>query len=431
VQLNIEKLVYGGDGLARLPADDQGRSKTAFLPFVLGNETVDARITEEKRGFARARATEILQTSPHRVEPACLYFQKCGGCQYQHASYAHQLEIKANILKENLRRIGKIELDVEVKIHASPPWNYRNRSRLTIRHRPNFELGFFMFESRELQAIEQCPISSPLINRSIQRLWDLGKSEKIAKEVGEIELFADADDEHLLLEFYCDKHVTRAAARQCAEEMKSALAEAVGVAAFKYAGQARSSSESQFIAAAGEAKLRYKTEQTAYQVSAGGFFQVNRFLIDQLIRIVTGGQKGTAALDLYAGVGLFSTVLAGSFAQVVAVEASPISAGDLAYNSPANVEAVRATTDQFLRSRENLEVDLVVVDPPRAGLGEGVVRALEELNAPRLIYVSCDPATFSRDLAGLVRGGYRIEQAHLVDLFPQTFHLESVFHLVR
>jgi 23S rRNA (uracil1939-C5)-methyltransferase len=431
LQLTIEKLVYGGDGLARLSADQHGRGKTVFVPFVLEEETVDAQITEEKRSFARGRAEEIVQASPHRVEPACPYFQHCGGCQYQHASYAHQLEIKAEILKENLRRIAKIELETDLQVHASPPWNYRNRTRLKVRHKPEFGLGYYKFESHELQPVEQCPISSPLINRAIRSLWDLGRSGRIAGEVREIELFADSADEKLLVELYCDKDANRATARECAEGMKSALAEAAGVAIFKSASSTHSNAEPKFLVSAGENKLAYKTARHEYQVSAGAFFQVNRFLIDELIGIVKDGQRGGSALDLYAGVGLFSAALADSFTQIIAVEASPISAADLAYNSPANVEVVRATTQQFLLRRKSLKVDLVILDPPRAGLGEDVVGEFRKLKPERLVYVSCDPATCSRDLVGLLKAGYRIEQAHLIDLFPQTFHLESVFHLVR
>jgi 23S rRNA (uracil1939-C5)-methyltransferase len=166
-------------------------------------------------------------------------------------------------------------------------------------------------------------------------------------------------------------------------------------------------------------------------VRAGAFFQVNRHLINELVGIVTG-DSGEQALDLYAGVGLFSTVLSLRFPQVIAVEASQTSYGDLVHNSPINVKPIRATTADFLRSAtRKLRPDLVVVDPPRSGLGETVVQSIVGLGAHRMTYISCDPATASRDLAGLLGAGYRIEQAHLVDLFPQTYHLESVFHLAR
>ena len=431
MQLTIEKLVYGGDGLARLPADESGRGKTVFLPFVLEGERVEAELLEDKRSFARGRAHRLVQASALRVEPRCPYFQRCGGCHYQHASYEHQLEIKAAILRENLRRLATLELGAELQIHPSPPWNYRNRARLKIQTAPEFALGYYRFNSHEVLPIEQCPISSPLINRAITALWHFGKSGRIAKLVREIEVFADSADARLLVELYCAPDAPRVAAQRCAEEVKSALPEAVGAMVFKGSLTSHCPAEPKTLAAAGATALSYDVGECTYRVSAGAFFQVNRHLIEELVKIVAGSASGSAALDLYAGVGLFSTALAGSFAQVIAVEPSPISSSDLSYNSPVNVKTVRATTEQFLRNdAAGLKPDLVVVDPPRAGLGESVVRELAKWKSPRLTYVSCDPATLSRDLAGLLGAGYRIEQAHLIDVFPQTFHLESVFQLV-
>ncbi|MGB7864612.1 MAG: TRAM domain-containing protein, partial [Candidatus Sulfotelmatobacter sp.] len=158
--LNIEKLIYGGDGLARLPADHRGRGKAVFVPFVLAGEKIEAALTEEKSGFARAHAEAITEPSPHRVPPPCPHFARCGGCHYQQATYPHQLEIKQEILRENLRRIARLELPCEIQVHPSPPWNYRNRSRLQVRARPDFAAGYFRFASHELLPVEECPISS-------------------------------------------------------------------------------------------------------------------------------------------------------------------------------------------------------------------------------------------------------------------------------
>ena len=164
-------------------------------------------------------------------------------------------------------------------------------------------------------------------------------------------------------------------------------------------------------------------------------------MTDELIKIVTAGQSGNLALDLYAGVGLFSTALACDFHHVVSVESSQTSSADLAYNQPSNGGTVESTVEQYLARAENTAVrksaeipnrpDLVVVDPPRNGLGEKVARSLTTLAAPRISYVSCDPATLARDLVPLLAAGYRVEQVHLVDLFPQTYHLESVVYLIR
>ncbi len=434
-------MIYGGDGLARLPADDQGRGKAAFVPFVLPGEEIDAAVTEEKPGYVRARAEAVVRASPHRVQPQCPYFRACGGCQYQHASYEHQLEIKRDILRESLRRFAKLELACEIEVHPSPPWNYRNRSRLQLRVQPDFAAGYFKVGSHELMEVEQCPISSPLINRGIAALWESGRAGKAVAGVREIEFFANADDTKLLVELSCASEARRAAVRVWAEELRAALPQMAGIVAFR-AAQSGDRTVPERLISLGEASLTYETQLGSYRVSAGSFFQTNRHLADELVKVVTQGRRGELALDLYAGVGLFSTVLAGDFHHIVAVESSQTSAGDLAYNLSSKGEVIQASTEQYLSRSEkqgrdgkgfhNIHTpDLAVVDPPRSGLGERVARMLANLGGPRLTYVSCDPATLARDLVPLLAGGYRVEQAHLVDLFPQTYHLESVVHLVR
>ena len=433
--LNIEKLIYGGDGLARLPAGspkdaapgdkDRGRGKAVFVPFVLAGEKIEASLTEEKPGFARAKVETILEPSPHRVSPPCPHFTRCGGCHYQHASYEHQLEIKKEILRENLRRIAKLELPCEIQLHPSPPWNYRNRSRLQVRTQPNFAAGYFKFASHELLPVEECPISSPLINRGIAALWRSGRAGKAVEGVREIEFFANADNTRILLEFLCAPEARRAAVRAWAEELCASMPEIAGVAAFREPQKG----VQEPLVTVGASELTYQTKTAAYRVSAGAFFQTNRFLTDELVQIVTAGRSGELALDLYAGVGLFSTALACNFRHIVSVESSQTAASDLQYNLPVNGKAVQSTADQYLPKAP--KPDLIIVDPPRSGLGDSVAQALANLAAPRLTYVSCDPATLARDLVPLQAAGYRAEKAHLVDLFPQTYHLETVLHLVR
>jgi 23S rRNA (uracil1939-C5)-methyltransferase len=433
LQLTIEKLVYGGDGLARLPADEHGPGKAVFVPFVLEGERVEASLVEQKRGFARGQVKTILQASSERAEPHCPYFQRCGGCHYQHTTYEHQLEIKAAILKENLRRIAKLELETKITVHPSPPWNYRNRTRLKIRVAPEFALGYYRLNSHELLPVEECPISSPLINRAIAFFWQMGRAGGVPDGIHEIEFFANADDSQLLIEATCEPGTPSTPVREWASAFPSTLPEIAGIVVFKANSSGMSGAADPKVMAASRAReLTYRTDAASYRVSAGAFFQVNRHLINKLIEIVTEGCSGGSALELYAGVGFFSTILSRGFAQVIAVESSQTSYADLVHNSPANVKAVRATTADFLRSASGkLRPELVVLDPPRSGLGESVVKSLVGLGAHRMTYLSCDPATVSRDLAGLLGAGYHIEQVYLVDLFPQTYHLESVFHLTR
>ena len=173
-----------------------------FLPFVIPGETVDATVTESRSGFARARLDSVLTPSPDRVVPQCPYFGRCGGCQYQHIDYPAQLRFKSEILRETLRRTAKLELEQEIQVHASEPWNYRNRTRVRLQHDPAFALGYFETNSHKLLAIESCPISSPLINQAITAVWALGRARKVPATVHGMQFFANHDDTQLLVETY-------------------------------------------------------------------------------------------------------------------------------------------------------------------------------------------------------------------------------------
>jgi len=438
MQLTIDKLIYGGDGLARLSADERGPGKAVFVPFVLSGEKVEADLTEEKPGFARARASAILEPSPHRIEPKCPYFQRCGGCHYQHAAYDHQLEVKTAILRESLKRTARLEWPGEIRAYHAQPFEYRNRARLGVRGGRNFALGYHKLGTHDLMAAEQCPISSPLINRGIAALWDLGRANQVGRAVFEVELFADAEDQHLRAEVSVLAEQEGAGREDLAEFagwLRERLPAVAGVAMFRKTREGpleRMEFPEKLLPNLGADSLVYRTRNAQYRVNAGSFFQTNRFLIDRLDELVTSGRTGAMALDLYAGVGLFSLQLSQNFREVTAVETAPFAHHDLRHNSPSNVTAVRSTAERFLASLpEGARYDLVVVDPPRAGLGEKVAHALARLAAPRITYVSCDPATLSRDLRVLLESGYHVETISLLDLFPQTFHVESVVQLVR
>ena len=415
-------MIYGGDGLARLRSDeDPRRGKAVFVPFVLESERVQAALVEEKQGFARARLQRVLELSPHRADPPCPYYFKCGGCQYQHSSYANQLEIKREILRETLRRTAKIE-EADIEVDSAEPWNYRNRTRMRVRAVPEFALGYNRFNSHEVMPVRECPISSPAINRCIAAVWKLGEAGKIGGALREIEFFANAEDDRVMIEIYAD-----GAASETLDAVANALPEAEGVYVLPAGGRSGAAQPSGIA----RGDLIYRTARAQYRVGPGSFFQANRFLTDSLVGLVCDGRSGRRALDLYAGVGLFAVPLARTFDKVTAVESSPPSFADLKHNGPPNLKATFLTTDQYLRDAQGQRADLVVVDPPRSGLSEAVTRALLAVAAPRVTYVSCNPTTLARDLRALLAGGYRVESAHLIDLFPQTFHIESVFQLVR
>lgn len=443
MELTIEKLVYGGDGLARVEGDD-GRRKTVFVPLVLPGEHVDVTIVDERPGFARARLDRVLAPALERTQSPCPYFGECGGCHYQHATYEAQLRYKTTILHETVERIAKIKLP-EIVAHGSPPLHYRNRTRMKVSPvlsgETNFAIGYYRLASHTLLPIKECPISSPLINRAIQTVWSLAATHELPKGLAEIEFFADQDDRQLLIEFLTDQGPDNKQLRDFAGQLKTALPEITGIAALSRnpnetsdtvaAPELDASAHGQSLMLAGAPNLQYKVGEFTYRVSAGSFFQTNRYLTHKLLDLATANISGKLVLDLYAGVGLFTLPLAKTFERVTAVESSPASFHDLIANAPATVKPIESTSELFLENFRGSKPDFVVVDPPRIGLGKRVVKKLIKLSPKQIAYVSCDPSTLSRDLPGFVAAGYRVTQAHLVDLFPQTFHIESVLRLER
>lgn len=439
MEFTIEKWVYGGDGLARMEPDELGRRKAVFIPFVLPGEQAEGTIYDDRAGFARARFENVEKASLARVPPVCPYFFRCGGCQYQHADYKKQLELKREILVETLQRVAKIQLATEVQLHSGEPYGYRNRTRLKVRAEAEFAIGYHRFGTNDLLAVKECPISSPLIQRGIAAMWEVGEQGAECSGLREVQFFANHDDSALLVEFYTERD-TAGALTTFVDRFRGALPEIVGVTVFPWSlhdaederAPLTSVHDSGSAQSYGANSLQYETANGTFRVSAGSFFQTNRFLVDELVRTAVPDISGRTALDLYAGTGLFSVPLAKKFDRVIAVEASSFSYADLQHNAAPNVKAVQAATEKYLQNvGQKSGLDFVLVDPPRSGMGERTARTLAQLRVPRLTYVSCDPATLARDVRVLEQSGFRIESAHLVDLFPQTFHMETVLHLGR
>jgi len=391
--VTVEKLVYGGDGLARL----EGR--VVLAPLVLPGERIRASAAQEKPGLVRARVLQVLEASPERVAAACPFFERCGGCQYQHASYALQLEAKRGILAEELRRLGGIEPPARIEVVPGEPWGYRNRTQI---HFHEGRLGFRRMRSHELCAVDQCPIASPRINEVIRTLAAMQRDPRWPRFLRSLEVFTDEEQVQLNV-IDTGRPVARRFFEWCAESIPGLVS-----GALDYQGR--------------------------FRVSGSSFFQANRFLADRLAEAALAGAEGGRALDLYAGVGLFSIPLAGRFREVTAVEAGRGAVRDLEFNAAragcANLHAVQSSTEAFLAALETAP-DFVLLDPPRAGLGKPVVARLSALRPPKITIVACDPSTLARDLAGLSAAGYAIAGLTLVDLFPQTYHLEAVVRLER
>jgi 23S rRNA (uracil1939-C5)-methyltransferase len=427
IQLNLDKPVYGGDCLARLANPDSKPGKTVFVPLTLPGEAVTARITEDKRSFLKAELEEVLTPSPHRVKPNCEHFGICGGCHYQHADYPAQLQIKQQILRETLSRAG-VTVPTEVATLAAEPWEYRNRIRLALT--PNGQIAYRGRRSHDLIPIRHCPIAAPLLLHAARQIQAFLAENNPNFAISELELFTNLDESQLQITLFTQKPPDRTV-QSWLTTLQGELPPGTALRLAHDDGGLTP----HILAHAGEPSLLYQAANFPYRVDHGAFFQVNRHLIDSFVKLVTSGQSGNLAWDLYAGVGLFARALSANFAEVVAVESAPASTAALRQNlnETAGTAIAATTLDYLRRNREQREPrpDLIVLDPPRAGLGDEVTTLLNAIGAPRIHYVSCDPTTLARDLRAVTLERYRIAKITLVDMFPQTYHLETVVELSR
>ena len=418
--VQIEKPVYGGAFLARV------EGKAVFVPLALPQERARVRIVEEKRGYATAEVEEIVAAAPERVVPACGHFGACGGCQYQHAEYAGQIVLKLAILRETLER-GGLGAPEKIAVLAGEPWAYRNRIRVAFDAEGH--AGYRGRRSHAVVRIAECPIAAPLLVRAALAAGEIARGLAPRSRPHEISLFCDAEETALLASLtFADGGNGRI--EEFARVLAESIPESKGVELLSQGGNGQ---EARSVAQWGVNSLLYRAAGFAYRVDHGAFFQVNRWLVDALVECVTGGHHGGLAWDLFAGVGLFARRLAGQFGRVVAVESAPAAMAALKQNlAGTSATPVPATALEFLRgARKVKRPDVMVVDPPRTGLGAETTALLGQIEASTLVYVSCDPATLARDLRALVGAGYAIEHITLADLFPQTFHLETVVHLRR
>jgi 23S rRNA (uracil1939-C5)-methyltransferase len=412
--LRVQSPLYGGSFTT-----DSG----ATLPFVLPGELVWQPLT-------------ILEPSPDRATPACDHFGACGGCHYQHANYPAQLALKRQILADLLKELGPLPA---IATESTEPLGYRNRIRLRLRVSPAgaLQAGYSRPASNEFLPIHMCPIAAPALWSAAQTLITLSASDPTLHRwlaiVSELELFTFPDESRLQLHFFLtDAASARREAPHFAalcDRLLAVIPALAGAAASLDPNLPRTARRAWAGAAWGAAGLNYPVAGRRYWLPRGAFFQVNRFLVHRLVELVASGHSGALAWDLYAGVGLFTRALSESFTRVVAVEGAEPAAAALA-TLKGNVEAVHASTLDFLRARsiQRERPSLIVLDPPRAGIGAEAAQILARLRATEIVYISCDPTSLARDLAYLTPA-YAVASITLIDLFPQTFHLETVVHL--
>jgi 23S rRNA (uracil1939-C5)-methyltransferase len=386
--------------MGRLP---DGRA--VFVPYTLPGEIARVRLVEQKRGHARAELLEVIEASPERIQPQTPAGAPCPGCHYQHMPYELQLSAKDAILREQLERIGALFDPPLLPALPSPKvWNYRNHIQLHMNEQG--QLGYHEARSNQVIPVQRDPLAEEPLNEVLGQL-DLEPVpglERVSLRLG--------IGEDILLVLEASQPETP---QLSIEELDVSAVYVSPNGELLMAG-----SDHTFMEAAGR----------DYKVSARSFFQVNSGQAGQVVPYLLERlplQPRSTVLELYSGVGLFSTFIAPKVERLVAVESSTSAAADFVENLDEfdNVELYEAPVERALPALE-LKPDILLADPPRSGLGAKVIPHLLALQAPFIAYISCDPATLARDAARLARGGYRLEQITLIDMFPQTYHIESL-----
>lgn len=413
-QVRFEKLVYGGECLGRLL---DGRA--VFVPYVLPGEFAEIELTEQKERFARGRLVKLLERSPERVDPPCPYFSVCGGCHYQHLGYAQQLELKKDLVRDQLERIGKLANLPEIEMTASPnPLSYRNQVQFHPTRAENAEaplhLGYKMASSDELLPIEKCFLIPDELNELLPQI-ELEPESGIAR----LAMRIDSDDEIML--------VFEGESQEPPE-----LVIDLPVSSTYLSPEGRS------LNMGGNDALVFRVLGKEFLVSPESFFQVNLPVAEEMVRHVLTlieGQEKLEMLELYSGVGLFTRFLAPLASQLIAIESAPSACFDFAGNLEEfeHISLYEGAVELILPElvEQIKPIDLVVLDPPRAGLNARARQALVDLAPKEIIYISCDPSTLARDLKHLSEAGYSLEGVHAFDMFPQTAHVETMTVLQR
>ena len=438
--VKIDKVVAGGKGLAR-----SASGLVLMVPMGLPGEELVVRPSRNKKGYQEAELVAVVAPHPQRISPPCRYFGRCGGCDLQHAAYPLQVEIKNGILQDQLRRGGVVagdEMEIVALPLASPaPFGYRQRLRLQVDEAGRW--GFFRCRSHELEAIAACLLAEPGINSLLENFSTSPALLALLRNGKELEVIASGGEGGIVLVLTM-RRKPRPADLQAAAKVARELPEVLAVyldcegssrlGPFTVAGLAASIDQSALVRLEFPPLAQRGVPGYTLLQEAGGFSQVNggqnRRMIAQLLEWLDGEEVGRA-VDLYCGMGNFSIPLAlagivmtGADLQrstIRSAQRNAVAAG-LANCVFIQASAERAAADLVAAGKS---FDLVILDPPRRGCAE-VVPLVAALNAPLVLYISCDPATLARDLVSLIAQGYRLERISMVDMFPQTAHLESM-----
>jgi len=414
----IESFGFKGYGVARI------HGKVVFVPHTLAGDRVWIEVTEEKKNYSKGRLIQILNPSPWRTNPLCTWFGSCGGCHWQHIDYSRQCKIKKEILEDLLKRIGRLkEIPPPSVIHSPQPYGYRVRVQLKARGK---RLGYYQEKSHRVVDIQTCPIAHPLINQLLsiirKRLLPLIQTEEI-----EINVSPDENQGVILFPYLSPNKKTES----LFEEILKTHPIVKGIVMGQKGG----------LNPLGDPTLKFKiplvsekeNRTLTLRISPGSFSQVNpmqnRRLIQTILQWVERHQV-ERVLDLYCGIGNLTLPLTAIGAkEVFGIEENRIAIQDARFNAERNgirnCKFIQGRVEEVLKSWENENPTLLVVDPPRRGCRD-ILEQMIRLKPQKVIYVSCEPSTFARDLRLLTERGYSTERLELIDMFPQTYHMEVI-----
>jgi 23S rRNA (uracil1939-C5)-methyltransferase len=402
--LSLSDMAYGGEAVGRF------EGKAIFVPYAIPGETVRAQVVTDKGRFARARLLDILTPSPYRVPPPCSHFGVCGGCHWQHVEYKAQLEYKRSIVLSQLQRIaGLADAHVRPTLGMDNPWYYRNHVQLGVSE--DGGLGFMAAGSHRVVPIERCLLMHALLEELYDSLdIELPGLRRLTLRAG-----VSTGERMIILEM--------------AEDQPPEVEVDLPISFVLLLPDGTP------VTLLGSSHIHERLAGRMYRISAPSFFQVNTQQAEVLVAMVRTYLNATVdntILDAYCGVGTFALELAKTASQVVGIESSAAALADAVVNAAGvdNVCFVHGPVAENLNTLE-LKAPLAVLDPPREGVGPAVVAALARLAVQRIVYVSCDPATLARDIKGMLAAGYALREVQPVDMFPQTYHIESVALLER
>jgi 23S rRNA (uracil1939-C5)-methyltransferase len=432
-KVKIDRLAHLGAGVGRVD------NLVIFIPFTAPGDTVIARVTHKKRHYLQGEITEIVSQSPLRNPAPCDVFGTCGGCHWQHLPYRSQLELKEETFRDLLRRIGKIESIEQLPTIPSPrEYSYRCRIQVHAEYRvPQYALGFFKEASHELIQFQYCHISTPLINSVLQGFRQFLNLWVPKPTIQRIDLNVSVDDEKVIATLHVSPHFI-GEGRTIFRNPQAIHPQLMGIAIVGQRKEKRSSLE------IGETVAKYSWNsprgiKVRYRVRPLSFFQVNAEQNHRLIHTVLelAEMRGDErVLDLFCGVGNFTFPLSLKALYTVGIDENPWAIRDA--RSIRKLNPIRELDFLCMNVQAALETrpkkifrpDIIVIDPPRAGCGQ-IIKPIVELGASKIIYISCDPGTLARDLNLFQLGGYIPVRTQLIDMFPQTYHIESVTQLRR